>query len=211
MLEWGCVICVAGDVICAGVSTTLVSNMIQKNLLKLKHEWNVGQSNCTWQWEDFGWSSKKLYISRTAKKNRDTWLELPGCWLPVPRIHTKMNFIQIHATIFTSFYSIYFIYFWIDIIFFVLFIYFCFIYLFLVYHLFLYLLFIYSIFIYLFFLNLLVVCLSTNGERASNYTIVKWLILTSNTQATKIKSITYAVKGFQCHSNRSPQLFELKK
>ncbi len=38
--------------------------------------------------------------------------------------------------------------------------------------------------------------------------------LTTNTQATKIKSsflITYAVKGIQCHSNRSPQLFELKK
>ena len=31
----------------------------------------------------------------------------------------------------------------------------------------------------------LVVCLSTNGERALNYTIVKWLILTTNTQATK--------------------------
>ncbi len=61
---------------------------------------------------------------------------------------------------------------------------------------------------------LLVVCLSTNGERALNYTIVKWLILTTNTQATKIKSsflITYAVKGIQGHSNRSPQLFELKK
>ncbi len=30
----------------------------------------------------------------------------------------------------------------------------------------------------------LVVCLSTNGERALNYTIVKRLILTTNTQAT---------------------------
>ncbi len=29
----------------------------------------------------------------------------------------------------------------------------------------------------------LVVCLSTNGERALNYTIVKRLILTTNTQA----------------------------
>ncbi len=37
-------------------------------------------------------------------------------------------------------------------------------------------------------LYILVVCLSTNGERALNYTIVKWLILTTNTQATKIKS-----------------------
>ncbi len=27
MLEWGCVICVAGDVICAGISTTRGSNM----------------------------------------------------------------------------------------------------------------------------------------------------------------------------------------
>ena len=34
----------------------------------------------------------------------------------------------------------------------------------------------------------LVVCLSTNGERALNHTIVKRLILTTNTQATKIKS-----------------------
>ncbi len=50
-------------------------------------------------------------------------------------------------------------------------------------------------------------CLSTNGERALNHTIVKRLILTTNTQATKTKSsFTYI-----CHSNRSPQLFELKK
>ena len=35
---------------------------------------------------------------------------------------------------------------------------------------------------------LLVVCLSTSGERALNHTIVKRLILTTNTQATKIKS-----------------------
>ncbi len=34
----------------------------------------------------------------------------------------------------------------------------------------------------------LVVCLSTNGERALNYTIVKRLILITKTQATKIKS-----------------------
>ncbi len=37
-------------------------------------------------------------------------------------------------------------------------------------------------------------------------TLLLNLILTTNTQATKIKSsflITYAVKGFQCHSNRS--------
>ncbi len=56
--------------------------------------------------------------------------------------------------------------------------------------------------------SILVVCLSTNGERALNYTIVKRLILTTNIQTTKIK---FAVKGIQCHSNRSPQLFELKK
>ncbi len=29
-------------------------------------------------------------------------------------------------------------------------------------------------------------CLSTNGERALNYTVVNWLILTINTQATKL-------------------------
>ena len=34
----------------------------------------------------------------------------------------------------------------------------------------------------------LVVCLSTNGQRSLNYTIVKRLILTSYTQATKMKS-----------------------
>ncbi len=37
----------------------------------------------------------------------------------------------------------------------------------------------------------LVVCLSTNGERTLNYTIVKQLILTTKTQATKIKSNFY--------------------
>ncbi len=30
--------------------------------------------------------------------------------------------------------------------------------------------------------------LDTNGERALNFTIVKWLILTTNIQATTIKS-----------------------
>ncbi len=61
----------------------------------------------------------------------------------------------------------------------------------------------------------LVVCLSTNGERALNHTIVKRLILTTKTQATKIKSeffnYVYTVKGIQCHGNRFLQLFELKK
>ncbi len=46
----------------------------------------------------------------------------------------------------------------------------------------------------------LVVCLSTNGERALNHTIVKRLILTTNTQATKIKSsfknYVYTERGF---------------
>ncbi len=48
-----------------------------------------------------------------------------------------------------------------------------------------------------------------------HYVLIKRLILTINTQATKIKSeffnYVYTVKGIQCHSNRSPQLFELKK
>ena len=35
---------------------------------------------------------------------------------------------------------------------------------------------------------ILVVCLSTNGERSLNYTIVTRLILTTDTQAAKIKS-----------------------
>ncbi len=53
------------------------------------------------------------------------------------------------------------------------------------------------------------VWLSTNGERALNHTIVKRLILTTNTQATKVEFLNYVytVKGIQCHSNR----FELKK
>ncbi len=37
------------------------------------------------------------------------------------------------------------------------------------------------------------------------------LILTSNTQATKKVELLNYVCTFQCHSNRSPQLFELKK
>ncbi len=65
-----------------------------------------------------------------------------------------------------------------------------------------------------FYTDALVVCLSTNGERALSYTIVK-LLITTNIQTTKIKSellnYAYAVKGIQCHSNCSPQLFEFKK
>ncbi len=49
---------------------------------------------------------------------------------------------------------------------------------------------------------ILVMCLSTNGERAKDYTI---MILTSSTEATENKvqflNLAYRVKGFQCHSN----------
>ncbi len=55
-------------------------------------------------------------------------------------------------------------------------------------------------------------CLSTNGERAKDYTI---MILTSSTEATENKvqffNLAYRVKGFQCHSNNSLQLLELKE
>ncbi len=58
----------------------------------------------------------------------------------------------------------------------------------------------------------LVMCLSTNGERAKDYTIK---ILTSNTEATENKvqflNLAYRVKGFQCHSNNSLQLLGRKK
>ncbi len=40
------------------------------------------------------------------------------------------------------------------------------------------------------------------------------LTLTSNTRATKksrVLNYVYMVKGFQCHSNHSPQLIVLKK
>ncbi len=52
------------------------------------------------------------------------------------------------------------------------------------------------------------------SEPKTMYTIVKRLILTSNTLATKQVEFfndVYTVKGFQCHSNHSPQLFELEK
>ncbi len=55
-------------------------------------------------------------------------------------------------------------------------------------------------------------CLSTNGERAKDYTI---MILTSSTEATENKvqflNLAYRVKGFQCHSNNSLQLLELER
>ncbi len=48
-----------------------------------------------------------------------------------------------------------------------------------------------------------------------DYTIFIWMILTSNTEATENKvqflNLAYTVKGFQCHSNNSLQLFELKE
>ncbi len=52
------------------------------------------------------------------------------------------------------------------------------------------------------------------SEPKTMYTIVKRLILTSNTQATKqveFFNYVYTVKGIQCHSNHAPQLFELEK
>ncbi len=46
-------------------------------------------------------------------------------------------------------------------------------------------------------------------------TILFFIILTSNTEATENKveflNYAYTVKGFQYHSNNSLQLFELKK
>ncbi len=45
-------------------------------------------------------------------------------------------------------------------------------------------------------------------------TSVKRLVLTSNIQATKkVEFLNYVLygKGIQCHSNHSPQLFELKQ
>ncbi len=48
-----------------------------------------------------------------------------------------------------------------------------------------------------------------------DYTIFIWMILISNTEATENKVVflnyAYKVKGFQCHSNNSLQLFELKE
>ncbi len=50
--------------------------------------------------------------------------------------------------------------------------------------------------------------------RASLKTIL-FMILTSNTEATENKvqflNLAYTVKGFQCHSNNSLQLLELKE
>ncbi len=53
------------------------------------------------------------------------------------------------------------------------------------------------------------------ASEPKDYTIVIWMILTSNTEATENKvqflNFAYKVKVFQCHSNNSLQLLELKE
>ncbi len=53
------------------------------------------------------------------------------------------------------------------------------------------------------------------ASEPKDYNIVIWMILTSNTEATENKvqvlNFAYTVKGFQCHSNNSLQLLELKE
>ncbi len=53
------------------------------------------------------------------------------------------------------------------------------------------------------------------ASEPKDYTILIRMILTSNTQATENKvqfvNFAYTVKGFQCHSNNSLQLLELKE
>ncbi len=53
------------------------------------------------------------------------------------------------------------------------------------------------------------------ASEPKDYTIVIWMSLTSNTEATENKvqflNLAYTVKGFQYHSNNSLQLFELKE
>ncbi len=48
------------------------------------------------------------------------------------------------------------------------------------------------------------------ASEPKDYTIFIWMILTSNTEATENKDLAYTVKGFQCYSNNSLQLLELK-
>ncbi len=52
------------------------------------------------------------------------------------------------------------------------------------------------------------------ASEPKDYTIFILMILTSNTEATENKvqffNFAYTVKGFQCHSNNSLQLLELK-
>ncbi len=53
------------------------------------------------------------------------------------------------------------------------------------------------------------------ASEPKDYTIFIWMIFTSNTEATENKVqffyLAYRVKGFQCHSNNSLQLLELKE
>ncbi len=53
------------------------------------------------------------------------------------------------------------------------------------------------------------------ASEPKDHTIFIWMILTSNIEATENKvqffNLAYRVKGFQCHSNNSLQLFELKE
>ncbi len=53
------------------------------------------------------------------------------------------------------------------------------------------------------------------ASEPKDYTIFIWMILTSNTEATENKvqflNFAYTVNGFQCHSNNSLQLLELKE
>ncbi len=53
------------------------------------------------------------------------------------------------------------------------------------------------------------------ASEPKDYTIFIWMILTSNTEAIENKvqflNFAYKVKGFQCHSNSSLQLLELKE
>ncbi len=53
------------------------------------------------------------------------------------------------------------------------------------------------------------------ASEPKDYTNFIWMILTSNIEATENKvqllNFAYTVKGFQCHSNNSLQLLELKE
>ncbi len=53
------------------------------------------------------------------------------------------------------------------------------------------------------------------ASEPKDYTIFVWMILTSTTEAIENKvqffNFAYTVKGFQCHSNNSLQLLELKE
>ncbi len=52
------------------------------------------------------------------------------------------------------------------------------------------------------------------ASEPKDYTIFMGMILTFNTEATdkvQFLNLAYRVKGFQCHSNNSLQLLELKE